>query len=660
MLRLVIALIAIGVHCIAWTPLACQAPSAASVVSLRAEKQIIRGTGQSQPVQVIVAPLHADDLDKLRLRVADGESTYELVAKGRPTLSRASNTVTWLIQARPLGALPAGDVTVYGQVELSGQPLEGPLVPVVIEGPRQASLTLKAPAASVRSGGVLPTLEVPVRTIDGQTPIHGGVFEAQIGKGAVVSAISQGGVVTFSNIPVPSVRAGTTIDVIVRGVAPMTGEASIPITLAAGEVSRVSIQRTVGGELHVEREFPLTVSAFDAAGNPVPDQEISLRLRAPLAVLSEGGKTWSTTLARTTNSRGNAQFAGTRVRSSVGRTSLIALAIAPDGKEHGDSVPVDVKAGALHSIRVAEHPPLLIVPEKEFTPAPAVLVEDAAGNPLVGVRLNVDLVEELTCRPATIGTLSGPTTSTSAVDGKAAFPGLSILGRAGCYQLRFASDAAPDVKPGQSRLMTYDAERTYNRNFVIISAIKSVAGIIPSNEFFDLRFRFRFTQRWHVLVNADVGLQRKDVEDKDVKGSQDRIVEAALWANRTYYRVTDNLTDAPERYAYYGSHIRVFATVPYFGFHAGAVELAKSPFHGSMANIGLSWAPQTMPVKVEQTSVRAAPLNLMLEAFIRSDGLDFFKFLNVKGTLMVPLGERGRRAISRISIGVPIGTITSF
>jgi hypothetical protein len=146
-----------------------------------------------------------------------------------------------------------------------------------------------------------------------------------------------------------------------------------------------------------------------------------------------------------------------------------------------------------------------------------------------------------------------------------------------------------------------------------------------------------------------------------VRTNTKRLVDASAMLNWTpdLLKVTDALSDAPERYLFIGAQTRLFNTVPYAGAHMGVVELAKSPFYGSMMVASFVTPLQLMAVKVDNEVFRPARSNIALDAFLRSDGIDFLKFLNIRGTVIIPL-EKGRRPASRIVLAVPVGGLKSF
>jgi hypothetical protein len=126
-----------------------------------------------------------------------------------------------------------------------------------------------------------------------------------------------------------------------------------------------------------------------------------------------------------------------------------------------------------------------------------------------------------------------------------------------------------------------------------------------------------------------------------------------------YFRVLDAMTDTPERFLYVGAQVRLFNTVPYYGAQLGSVELARSLFNGSSLSIGYITPLEMMPVSIDGDVFRPARNNIAIDGFLRSSGFDFLKFLNVRGTVIVPW-DRGRRPVSRIALAVPVGGLITF
>ncbi len=563
----------------------------------------------------------------------------------------------------------ASDTILIARVRVNGVLLDSPSVPIDVSAPESLSLDVVSPAETQIQIGAPFGMRVRVTAASaaGATVARNALIRVILPSGLQqVAATNDVGEVNFESLVLRNVKPG---EVSLR--FELEGRAKSPISWVAqartGPPYRLQIERSLAPAYAVGRPFPLVVKLFDEAGNPVT-ANVLIQLRAADGLLS-GGKDEPRMpyLERTTNEEGEARFMTTSLFASQGKTQLVASAGPAK-----DSIEIEVLNGVPHRMIVLQEPPSVIIPDTVFSDTASVLVQDIAGNPLSGVAVRVSLIRESkssgkrdkqsSARPIQ---LRGVRNRRTGADGIATFPGLSFVGPGdSSYQLHFllADNVSKEVA-ATSNQMAYSPIDAYDRNFVIVSGIKSVSGVIPAQEFFDIRFRFRFSPRVHVLLHSDVGLQRKSTSDTvEVKSSQERLVDAGVWFNFTHqgWVMSDPLTDAPERYAYAGAHVRVFATVPYLGLHLGSVELAKSKFYGSTANLGVAMPTERIPVRVDGVVISPSRVNLSFDAFLRSDGIDFFKFLNIKGTLLIPIGERGRRPISRIVIAVPIGGLVQF
>ena len=108
-----------------------------------------------------------------------------------------------------------------------------------------------------------------------------------------------------------------------------------------------------------------------------------------------------------------------------------------------------------------------------------------------------------------------------------------------------------------------------------------------------------------------------------------------------------------------GVQVRIFNTLPYWGAHFGSVEHAGSPFNGSSATFGvLHRMTDTLSV-VQGDTLVSEPWNLFADFFLTSSSIAFFKALNLRGGVLLPL-KGGKKLDSRIVVSVPVGTINLF
>src|SRR5260221_7233922 len=115
---------------------------------------------------------------------------------------------------------------------------------------------------------------------------------------------------------------------------------------------------------------------------------------------------------------------------------------------------------------------------------------------------------------------------------------------------------------GESKRFTI--EENIGDNYAIISAIKSIAGIKPSLEFFDINLNFRFTKNLFVLVTGDVAM----TNDKDTSKDTKKFTEGTI-----------SLMWSPFKFCQYSCRqivvspfLKIFNTIPYVGLQICMVE----------------------------------------------------------------------------------------
>ena len=151
---------------------------------------------------------------------------------------------------------------------------------------------------------------------------------------------------------------------------------------------------------------PVVVRLLDSNSNPIPNASVTLSK-------ASGPGTLSGTLAQSTDGSGNATFANLSF-DKVGGYQITA-----DGAGlTATSSTFTISVGAAASITFTQQP-TGASSGAIITPATAVQVLDAGGNPVVGAGVSLDLTSGT-------GTLSGTTTSSTNASGKATFSNLSI------------------------------------------------------------------------------------------------------------------------------------------------------------------------------------------------------------------------------------------
>jgi hypothetical protein len=375
-----------------------------------------------------------------------------------------------------------------------------------------------------------------------------------------------------------------------------------------------------------------------------------------------------------TDPLGIAAFDNIRI---IGRAGQTAIILSAGGAQQVHMV--SLLPGAPTSLTIVSQPPPRVVFDSAWTSTPIIQVRDTAGNAVPNVDVSATLcgrqLQENTpgrgsSRPGTsdgestpcgdptalLASIQGATAVRTDSLGRAVFKDLKLRGRAGEYMLRYSLAGSNTVVT--SSIMRHNPRRDYDQNFVVISAIKTISGSAPKDEFFDLRFRFRLSKHAHILANTDVALSARGTDS--VSSPQKRVTEASLMVNGNMFFATDYASEIPQRLIFGGAQMKVFNTTAYYGVHMGGTELGGSPFQGSLLTVGYlrRWYNDTLAV-VDNDSLRIAKNNIGIDFFVRSSTIEFFKILTIRGSVLIPLGNKARPA-SRISIAVPIGNVYSF
>jgi len=506
--------------------------------------------------------------------------------------------------------------------------------------------------------------------------------------------------------------AGITALHAARGQAPPSLRAAGPAGPAArAKIKSISHEVAGASNVIVDGRFTIAVVLKDSGSTPVCGEgRVSLRLLAQTGQLRNAEHKFAEILDAECQN-GHADLVG----SYFGPIQSIALELAVDGLH--ETIHVDAVAGEPAALQILRQPPPFVRSDtlRPIKPPPQVRLEDKYGNRIPGKKIVAriigcqkeapesqeddtqnkkarDSLRKRTENARQFGAIAGAAPPAACVNdaqlggataiatdssGVAVFDSLVFLGREGSgYRLCFVvvdthddgkDPACHDVADGHlskdSAPMRYNVNREYNRNLLIISAIHSVAGTqVPTNELFDLRFRFRLPWGMSSLISADIPFQRKDKSDStDVKSTVRDVLDALYMLNYdSPVRLKDPVTDALERLLFGGGQLRILAGVPYGGAQLGSIEMGSSLFFGSMASVGFITPLSMTPVKLKGGgAVFPVRSNIVVDAFLRSSGLDFMKFLNLRASFLVPL-NRGRKVQSRLAIAVPIGTITPF
>jgi hypothetical protein len=242
-------------------------------------------------------------------------------------------------------------------------------------------------------------------------------------------------------------------------------------------------------------------------------------------------------------------------------------------------------------------------------------------------------------------------------------------------------------------------------SFIMLSLIKSVAGKIPEDEFFDIRMRLGGPgprKPSDILKDLSKAKSRADSQAVDTMNKSPAFTSASIdvsLASRASDSLTDTassrrLTDAtlalnwivktdygriPDRIGYIiAPWFKVFNTQSYLGAGYGGLELQGSRLEGSTVNFGYLYRYYDDSLKVRtDTVVTTDPgtgatstefrdvfrsrtrHNLYMEFYLRVPGAQFLDKLRVRGGVLFPL-ERKLVPETRIVLSVPILDLDRF
>ncbi len=175
------------------------------------------------------------------------------------------------------------------------------------------------------------------------------------------------------------------------------------------------------------------VRLADVFGNPVAAAGVTVT-----ASLASGAGTLGGTLTAVTVS-GVATFTNLAI---TGPTGAYTLGFAATGLNPVTSTTIGIGAGVATQLAMVTQPSTSAVNGVPFAQQPAVQVQDAAGNPVTGVR-------SVTAAIATGGgSLGGTVTVNSNASGLATFTNLAITGTVGARTLRFTSGSLTQAISG--------------------------------------------------------------------------------------------------------------------------------------------------------------------------------------------------------------------
>lgn len=199
-------------------------------------------------------------------------------------------------------------------------------------------------------------------------------------------------------------------------------------------------------------------------------------------------------------------------------------------------------------------------------------------------------------------------------------------------------------------------------NLFLISAISTIAGERPENEFFDILFNFHF-KHWMFIGSIDIALS--NVENDDLTSTQKELTEATgnilyKLGNKNRFRVLGA-----------GGGLKIFNGYTYWGLNFGNFELPSSDMATSFITVGhlrmlREFTTEENNLRFDMGERRLFRDNWFVEFAFHNDNFPVLKHTRIKGGVLIPAhwnknkpGSQDR-ITARIVIEVPIGGVHKF
>ena len=352
---------------------------------------------------------------------------------------------------------------------------------------------------------------------------------------------------------------------------------------------------------------------------------------------------------------------GLRLSASVDDSPVVVTVEA-----HGFpkvTFPLEIRAGEPQHLEVTRVPDSANA-RVTFTSPVVVQLRDEAGNPVSrgGVQVGVQLA-------GGGGSLSGTTSVETDRHGRATFPGLTVTGQPGQRTLRANAEGlvAGVSEPFMVGYAPFDSH-------LIIGAVKTISGVTPDSELFDVSFVFplliREGGKWPLLFStAAIDLPLSAGQAAQVRGEEGEDDGAAASSTIRNASLALNVMmggrPAPgARKSFFGGAAHVFDSQVFYGVHVGSYELPTSALHGSHLEIGRLWRSGDTPdlIKVNGRDVEnpRAHEHWFASFLLRSDDAPLISVLNIRGMMIVPIGRKKTEMEMRIALSVPFKDLFSI
>ncbi len=170
-------------------------------------------------------------------------------------------------------------------------------------------------------------------------------------------------------------------------------------------------------------------------------------------------------------------------------------------------------------------------------------------------------------------------------------------------------------------------------NYILLSAVRSIAGKAPPSEMFDLNLKFDLVRKpsWALFSHMSM-----DIPLSDSAGKSDFFTELGFSVD-----LAKNLIDnqGNQRSLFLGLNLKVFDSDEYFGFHIGSLE-ESGPLFTSYFTIGyLSSVYSPDSLRNATAAIKEHKHNLYIEAALYPKGIDvgFLKHMRIKLGYLMPI-----------------------
>lgn len=403
-----------------------------------------------------------------------GDVSGNLVATNGVTItaSRTSGTATL---SGTLGRATAAGVATFDDLRLTGTVGDHVLTfasagltsavsnAIALAPGAVAALTFTTPPPTSGSSGVAlsPAPQVQLRDASNNAVTTAGVqVTASIVSGGgtltgETALAGAGGLATFSGLTI----TGTTGPRILAFTAPGVGTPleSAELALGAGGATKLSLLTAPSATARNGQPLAVqpVIQLLDADDNPVAEAGRTVTV----AIGSGAGALSGTSLAVATDAAGQAVFEGLTITGTTGDRTLSFT--SPDLASTASGT-ITLAAGTATALVITTEPDADAVVAVDFATAPVVKLVDQSGNDVDSVGVSITVTVE------PVGpNLGGTLVRASVAGGTATFPGLSLTGLAGEYQLVFtgtsltsATSAKITLAPGAAAQLVVEAQPT--------------------------------------------------------------------------------------------------------------------------------------------------------------------------------------------------------